>query len=135
MYYLDTNVCVEFLKGRMPRTRELLESSDPRLFALPTPVVAELFVGVEKSARREENRLAVERFIAPFSVVPFDERSARAYARIRDDLESRGESIGPMDLLIAATAVAHEAVLVTRNVREFKRVEGLRVEDWEETEL
>lgn len=135
MYFLDTSVCVEFLRGRMPYTRDILKRSDPRMFALPAPVVAELFVGVEKSNRMQDNRREVERFIAPFEIVPFDSGCARTYARMRALLERQGELIGPMDMLIASMALSHEATLVTRNAREFKRVDGLRIEDWEEVAL
>ena len=135
MFYLDTNVCIEFLRGRMPGTYRLLQESDPRLFGIPSVVAAELFVGAEKSVRREKNRMLVERFLVPFEIVPFDGVCARAYARIRADLENEGKKIGPLDQLIAACALAHEATLVTRNVSEFKRVPGLRVEDWEEISI
>ena len=77
----------------------------------------------------------VESFLLPFEIVPFGEKSARVYGRLRGDLESKGMTIGPNDLLIAATALAYGAVLVTNNVREFKRVPGLSLEEWDEVAL
>lgn len=135
MFFLDTNVCIEFLRGRLPNAYRLLKQSDPRMFAIPSIVAAELLVGAEKSSRRAENVRLVEQFLLPFESVPFDEKCARAYACVRAELESNGQQIGPLDQLIAATAIAHQATLVTRNVREFARIPGLRLEDWEETEL
>lgn len=130
MYYLDSCICVDFLRGRLPGFRERLAASDPRLFGIPSVVRAELLLGAEKSSKRVENRLKVESFLIPFADIPFDDTCAVAYADIRARLERSGRPIGPNDMLIAATARAHGAALVTHNVREFKRVDGLTVIDW-----
>lgn len=135
MYLLDTDTCIEFLRGNLVFGRNMFEQSDPRLFGIPAIVRAELLLGAAKSNRARENRLIVESFLLPFETIPFDGNCAKAYARIRADLESSGRRIGPNDLFIAATAVARSAVLVTNNVREFSRVEGLSVESWAEAEL
>ena len=127
MYLFDTNVIIEFLRGRLPEGLKLLKETDARLIKVPSIVEAELFLGACKSANCEKNQKEVEELLCNFEVLPFDSRCARAYARIRAELEVAGESIGPNDLLIAATAVAHDAILVTNNVREFKRVDGLRI--------
>lgn len=82
-----------------------------------------------------ENRLLVERFLAPFACVSFDSRCSVEYARIRTHLELGGQKIGPNDLMIAATALANGATLVTMNTREFKRVPGLTLECWDEVEI
>lgn len=132
MMYLDTSICVEFLRNRMPSFYAALQRSDPRTFAIPSVVVGELYLGVEKSNYPEKGRLSVDRFLAPFETVDYDERCARIYAQIRAALEKKGSSIGSNDLLIAATALANGAVLVTRNDREFTRVPGLKVEYWDE---
>ena len=88
-----------------------------------------------RSTRRAEKaRWLVDEFTLPFEVVPFDSKCAHAYARIRGELEMTGKKIGPNDLLIAATALANNAVLVTNNVDEFKRVPGLSLECWYEME-
>lgn len=135
MYLLDTDTCIEFLRGNLAFGRTALEQSDSRLFGIPAIVRAELLLGAAKSNRAQENRLIVESFLLPFETIPFDGSCAEAYARIRADLESSGRCIGPNDLFIAATAVARSAVLVTNNVRELSRVEGLSLESWAGTEL
>lgn len=135
MYMLDTNIVVDFLRGRMPRGYDIMRASDPRLFKVPAVVEAELLVGAEKSRDPERARLAVESVLLPFETIPFCSKCARHYAKIRAYLEREGNAIGPNDLLIAATALAHGATLVTRNTREFKRVPGLSLEDWAEAAL
>ena len=135
MYYLDTCICIDFLHGRLPGFRERLEASDPRLFGVPAVVQAELLSSAETSLDPNENRLKAELFLLPFAIIPFDSSCAVAYAQIQGDLERRGKSIGPNDMLIAATAVANGAYLVTHNVRELKQVQGLRLIDWTEFPL
>lgn len=135
MYYLDSCVCINLMRGKLPTTHELMRASDPRLFGVPAIVEAELFTGAAKSAQAEKNRLLVEQFLVPFARIPFDIRCAIEYARIRSELEQQGNCIGPNDLLIAASALANGAVLVSENIREFKRVSGLQLEYWDDIEL
>ena len=135
MYYLDSCVCVNFLRGKLPGFRERLERTDPRLFGIPTVVQAELLLGAEKSRNPERTRRQVESFLLPFAIIPFESACAAEYTDIRNRLERSGRLIGPNDLLIAATARANGAALVTHNVREFKRVKGLRLIDWVEFPL
>ena len=92
---------------------------------------AELLYGTLRSADPPHNRALVEHFCRRFVSLPFDDRAADSYAAIRADLAATGQLIGPNDLLIAAIALANSVVLVTHNIREFGRVGGLRVEDWE----
>ena len=135
MYLLDSCVCVDLMRGRLPIAYDLMRVSDPSQFAVPAIVVAELEFGIEKSANPVKNRLITERFLAPFRIVPFDAVCARAYGAIRNNLRERGILIGPNDLLIAATAVANQLTLVSNNTKEFKRVDGLRLESWYEVPL
>lgn len=93
-------------------------------------VKAELLFGALKSARREHNLEAIERFLQPFSVAPFGDPEATSYAEIRAELEREGTPIGANDLVIAATARARGVTLVTNNIREFSRVRGLLSADW-----
>lgn len=123
------------MRGKLLAGYELLMNSDASLFKVPAVVKAELLLGAEKSARPEEERLRVESLLLPFEIVPFDEACAMHYARIRADLERKGQTIGGNDYLIAATALAHGAVLVTNNYDEFKRVPGLSFESWEEVDF
>lgn len=135
MYLFDSDTCIEMLRGRMPATVRLMRESASDLFGVPTIVEAELRLGARRSRNPEANRLLLERFLAPLAAVPFTSQCAMAYADIRADLQSRGCLIGPNDLLIAATAKANEAVLVSNNVREFSRVRGLSLESWCEVDF
>lgn len=135
MYALDTCICIDFLRGRMPYAYEMFKHTDPRLFAIPSIVEAELLLGAEKSANPSKRRQTVEEFLLSFQVLPFDHRCAHAYAKLRSTLEREGRRIGPNDLIIAATALANECTLVTNNVEEFKRVPGLPLESWYEMDL
>lgn len=94
-------------------------------------VQAELVFGAYKSQFPEKNLGVLERFFQQFQSIPFDERAIEAYGRIRATLEKRGTPIGPNDLQIAAIAVSHQLVLVSHNSKEFGRVPGLVLEDWE----
>jgi tRNA(fMet)-specific endonuclease VapC len=94
-------------------------------------VVAELLYGAEKSNNRSRTRARVERFLGPFASLPFDDKCAAEYGIIRASLERQGRPIGGNDLMIAAIARRHDVVLVSHNQREFERVAGLRLEDWQ----
>lgn len=130
-YLLDTNICIEFLRGRKPSIIERFRSV-PQADKFLCPVVqAELFFGAYKSGHPESTLVKVRAFISRFPVLPFDEASAEKYGLIRADLSRQGRLIGPSDLQIAAIALSHGAKLVTHNTGEFSRVAGLLLEDWE----
>jgi tRNA(fMet)-specific endonuclease VapC len=95
-------------------------------------VKAELLFGARNSGSVTENLALLARFFAPLASLPFDDACAEHYGAIRADLTRAGSPIGPNDLLIAATARAHNATLVTHNVRALSRVTGLRIADWEQ---
>jgi tRNA(fMet)-specific endonuclease VapC len=130
--FLDTNICIEFLRGRLPLALELMQETSPRMFKIPSIVAAELHVGALKSMRVEKNLRAIGSLLAPYEIVPFDESCVEVYARLRTRLEATGQVIGPHDQLIAATVMAHGGILVTLNLDEFKRVPGLSIETWAE---
>jgi tRNA(fMet)-specific endonuclease VapC len=104
----------------------------PHDLLLCSVVKAELFYGAMKSANPEKTLAKQQRFINRFTSLPFDDKAVETYGRIRAQLEKLGTPIGPNDLLIAAIAVANHVTLVTHNTREFSRIEGLEIEDWEE---
>ncbi len=131
MYHLDTNACIRVLNGSSPTLVSRLRTHAPAEIALSAIVKAELHYGARHSQRVTENLRLLDRFFAPFASVHFDERCAERYGAIRADLATSGSPIGPNDLLIAATARAYDATLVSHNLNEFSRVVGLRVEDWE----
>ena len=132
MYLLDTCICIDFMRGKLPSVRALMEKSDPSLFALCSIVESELRLGAEKSANAPKRKFETEQFISAFQILPYDSNCAKSYALIRAGLEQAGKTIGPMDMLIAATALANNCTLVTNNGREFSRIPGLQVEAWEE---
>jgi tRNA(fMet)-specific endonuclease VapC len=129
MYVLDTNSVVYFFKG-MGRVSERLLSTPPRDIAIPAVVLYELEVGIAKSSSPERRRSQLDELVRLVQVLPFRPAEARVTGRIRADLERIGRPIGPLDFLIAGTALQHGATLVTHNVDEFRRVPGLRLEDW-----
>ena len=131
MYLLDTNACIRILNGTSPSLIDHLRSVPRSLVRLSSVVKAELLYGARKSTRIAENLRLLERFFDTIASLPFDDRCAEEYGLLRDELDRAGTPIGPNDLLIAATARVHRAVLVTHNVREFSRVAELRLEEWE----
>ena len=131
MWALDTNIVVMALRGRgTPALAARFRGSGPGAIVIPEMTRAELLYGCLKSERPVENLAAVDRILAPFRRIAFGGEAAEHYAAIRSDLERRGTPIGPNDLVIAATALAAGAILVTNNVAEFQRVDGLKCEDW-----
>ena len=128
-YMLDTNLCVRVLRDRPQAVRERFNQTADSL-CLSTIVLTELLHGAAKSARPEHNRTEVERFAARLEVLPFDAGAADHAADIRAMLERRGQAIGGYDLLIAGHARSRGLIVVTGNLGEFGRVEGLRCEDW-----
>lgn len=132
MLLLDTNTCVHILKNSHVGLVARFRNEDTRRLSLCSVVKSELLYGAWHSQRIDANLQALERFWSPFISLPFDDRCAEIAGRVRADLKAKGTPIGGNDLLIAATALAHDAVLITHNTREFGRVVGLRLEDWEE---
>lgn len=131
-YLLDTNVCVQYLRGRNPSVLQRLQSTPTQDVRLCSVVKAELFLGALRSAKPEENRAKVDAFVRPYQSLPFDDEAAEIQAEIRHDLETAGTPIGPYDLQIAAIALVNGQTLVTHNTAEFSRVAELLIEDWED---
>jgi tRNA(fMet)-specific endonuclease VapC len=132
-YLLDTNVCVDYLTRRYASVVERVQASSPEDLCLSSVVVAELRYGADKSQKRAENHRTIDILVNEIVCLDFDADAAAVFGRIRCDLESRGEPIGPYDLMIAAHAVSLGLVLVSDNLREFRRVGGLVMENWRET--
>ena len=128
MILLDTNTLIHYLKGR-DSVVSRLQATPPTELGIPSVVAYEVGYGTRKSgsARRQS---VISGLLANISIVAFDLDAAQEAARIRVELEAHSWSIGPMDLLIAGTAVSRSAVLVTCNTKEFSRIRGLRLEDW-----
>ncbi len=129
-YLLDTDICIEMIRGKSPAILAHLRRRKVGSVAISSITLAELQYGVAKSRDPEQNLIALVHFVAPLEVLPFDERAAAGYGKLRADLERAGRPIGPLDTLIAAHALAEKLTLVTNNQREFSRVPDLHVENW-----
>lgn len=130
-YLLDTNLCIRVLRDRPNGLRERFNAEASGL-SISSVVLYELLFGAAKSARPAENRHAVEAFAARLEVLDFDSDAAAHAGEIRADLERQGTPIGGYDGLIAGHARSRGLVVVTGKLAEFRRVEGLRCEDWEQ---
>ncbi len=127
---LDTNVCIHIIKGDLPQMRHRLEGFRPPEVAISGIVEAELWVCVMKSHLRQRNQQALKWFLSFVDILDWPAGAAALYGEMRARLEAKGRPIGALDLLIAAHAIYEHATLVTRNRREFERVEGLRLDVW-----
>lgn len=129
-YLLDTNIIAYIINERPPEVFSKFQSLSKDEIFVSSIVVAELWYGVAKSHKKEQNKSALENFLAPLTIVDFDIIAAKFYAVIRADLESKGLIIGSNDILIAAHALSLGLTLVTNNTKEFGRVNGLKLENW-----
>jgi len=127
---LDTNICTYLIKHHPLSVLERFLSHPVGDIGISSITVAELDYGASKSRHTAKNRIALDKFISPLAVAAFDREAAAAYGRLRAALEQKGTPIGAMDLLIAAHALSLGVRLITNNAREFRRVPGLRVENW-----
>lgn len=131
-FMLDTNIAIYVIKHRPLELLDVFNSNSGRM-CISAVTLAELLHGVEKSERPERNRAAMEDFVARLDVLPYGGKAAAHYGEIRAGLERKGTPIGVNDLHIAAHARSEGLTLVTNNMREFARVDGLRLVNWLET--
>jgi tRNA(fMet)-specific endonuclease VapC len=129
-WLLDTDICSYVLKQKPPQIARRLFSKTASEVMVSTITVYELITGCEKSPARERLLKEVNAFLAPFSKLVFTVEDASKAGLVRVSLEKRGTPIGPYDILLAGQALARNLTLVTNNAREFRRVKGLRLEDW-----
>ena len=129
-YLLDTNICVLLIRQKSPSILAHLTTYGIVDVGISSITAAELQYGVHKSSQVYQNQQALDQFLLPLTILPFDAAAALSYGQIRADLERRGLPIGSLDTLIAAHALSAQLTLVTNNVREFSRVAGLKIEDW-----
>jgi len=127
---LDTDICVDVMRGRSPAVRSRLECTVPGEIAVSAIVTAELWTGVTKSRELKASENELREFLSYVEVLDWPAEAARIYGGIRARLEAAGNLIGAMDMLIAAHAIHEKAALVTRNLSEFRRVAGLKLENW-----
>lgn len=130
MYMLDTDICIYIIKRKPKSALERLEMLQPGQLAMSAITYAELMNGAKKSQHIETNISKLNELAELIKICPFDQKAAVFYGDIRSALEKKGEIIGSNDLLIAAHALSLNLILVTNNEKEFKRVEGLKIENW-----
>lgn len=129
MILLDTNTCIYIINAKPPAVLQQFRNYRMGEVGVCTVVAAELAFGVAKSGS-PRNRHALELFLAPLKVLPFDEAAVWAYGTLRAELERQGTPIGALDTMIAAHALSQQATLVTNNTSEFARVRGLQLDNW-----
>lgn len=129
-FMLDTDTCIALIKRKPANTLRRLTSLEAGEAGISAVTLAELRFGVAKSAERERNARALDEFLLPLEVADLDEAAADSYGAVRASLEASRTPIGPLDTLIGAHALSLGSVLVTHNLREFRRIRGLAVEDW-----
>jgi len=131
MYLLDTNTCIQIINRPTGSVAQRFRQHEPHQLRVCSIVKAELYYGARKSQQVASNLERMKFFCAPLESLPFDDFCAEEYGQIKATLAVQGQLIGPNDLLIAAIARAYDATLVTNNTREFARVTGLCLEDWQ----
>lgn len=129
MYILDTNTLIYYFKNQ-GNVAQNLEAVSPENIVISTIVLFELQVGLAKSISPTKRSQQLQQLLRRVTLVPFDRDAALAAGTIRAQLEQQGTPIGPMDILIAGTAVALQGTIVTRNGREFSGIVGLPIVDW-----
>ncbi len=131
IYLLDTNVCIMYLKGRVPKIKNRIDNLEAEKIAVCSVVKAELFYGSMIRNNAQKNLNLQKSFVSQFISLPFDDSCAEIYGKIRADLAKAGTPIGSNDLQIASIAIVNDLILVTHNVAEFQRISELNIEDWE----
>lgn len=127
-FLLDTNICIYFLKGQYNLVQKLEKIGLENCF-ISEITIAELKFGAENSENKEKNRNTVDDFISRFTIIPIF-NSLDIYAKEKARLRKAGNPLDDFDLLIGATAISNNLVLVTRNVTDFERLEGIEIENW-----
>ncbi|MDA3957485.1 type II toxin-antitoxin system VapC family toxin [Oceanispirochaeta sp.] len=130
MYLLDTNICIFAIKHK---SQELLHTISSKLkngIFISSLTIAEMEFGISNSLYPDRNRMALLKFLSIFEILDFTQNDAIPYGQIKSDLKRSGNIIGPIDMLLAGQALSNNLVMVTNNMKEFERVENLKVEDW-----
>ncbi len=129
-YLLDTNTCIYIINKKENAVLNKLSEIEISEMSISSITAGELFFGVEKSGKKEENLASLNSFLLPFEILNFDSNDAFIYGKIRNELQRAGTPIGPMDLLIASQAISKDLILVSNNTKEFQRINNLKLENW-----
>ena len=129
MRLLDTNICIYILKNKPIKILEKFKNFSIGDLKIISITVAELYFGAYNSSYVEKNISIIEKFLIPFEIINFDEKTAIEYGKIKAKLKKNGNIIGELDMQIAAIAISHNLILVTNNTREFEIIENLKIEN------
>jgi len=130
-YLLDTNICIYIINEKPEKVLKKFEQYAVHEFGISSITHAELQYGVKKSKNKNTNQKALDEFLLPLTILPFHgKRLVECYGEIRVLLESKGRTIGPLDMLIAAHALSLDLTIISNNIKEFKRIPNLKCENW-----
>ena len=130
-YLLDTNICIYIINEKPEQVLRKFEQYPVQEFGISSVTHAELQYGVEKSKNKNTNQDALDEFLLPLTILPFHgKRLVTCYGTIRVSLESKGKTIGPLDMLIAAHALSLDLTIISNNIKEFARIPNLKCENW-----
>ena len=132
MYMLDTNICIYIIKQKPKSVIDKFKKMKNANICISSITYSELLYCAEKSSNIAKNLLALTMFLSNIEILSYDESASVDYGIIRAKLEKQGKIIGPLDMLIAAHAKSLNITLVSNNLKEFERVDGLRIENWVE---
>ena len=130
-YILDTNICIYIINEKPDKVLRKFELYPVYEFGISSITHAELQYGIEKSKNKNTNQAALDEFLLPLTILPFHgQRLVTCYGEIRASLESKGQMIGPLDMLIAAHALSLDLTIISNNIKEFSRIPNLKCENW-----
>ena len=130
-YILDTNICIYIINEKPDKVLRKFELYPVYEFGISSITHAELQYGIEKSKNKNTNQAALDEFLLPLTILPFHgQRLVTCYGEIRASLESKGQTIGPLDMLIAAHALSLDLTIISNNIKEFSRIPNLKCENW-----
>jgi tRNA(fMet)-specific endonuclease VapC len=130
MYLLDTNICIYAIKNKPECVLQNIKAKSRNGIYISALTIAELEFGVENSIEKDANRIALLKFVSIFNILCFDDMDAIPYGKLKAKLRKEGNIIGPIDMLLAGQAISKDLILVTNNIKEFKRIENLKLENW-----
>ena len=130
-YLLDTNICIYIINEKPDKVLRKFEKYPVYEFGISSITHAELQYGIEKSKNKATNQAALDEFLLPLTILPFhDKKLVTSYGEIRAWQESKGKTIGPLDMLIAAHALSLDLTIISNNIKEFSRIPNLKCENW-----
>ena len=129
-YMLDTNTCIYLINHRSQKVIQKFLSYDPNDICISTITYAELLSGLEKNKNFERNQIAMTLFLSPITILTFDDKVAETYGKVRASFDEKNTSLNQLDMLIASHAISENLTLVTNNEKGFKKIKGLKVENW-----